>query len=119
MRPLPAPAAVTAVATAVLLLSACISPDIANLQVGDCVKDPRRDGRSFMDLESAECTEPDTVEVSNVYTITEYDDYPGEGPVKELAMAKCSWNGQWYLHPTSLSWNMGPGDAGRRIICFR
>lgn len=101
-----------------LLAAACSQLDasLTDLEPGDCVADP---GTRFQieSLDHVDCGDEDAVlQVSRVFTISGYDEYPGFEVIDRLVDRDCTTDTTAVMHPTQESWERA-GD--REVVCFR
>ncbi|MEU9604855.1 DUF4190 domain-containing protein [Streptomyces sp. NPDC048057] len=104
---------------------------VEDLSKGDCYDLPGagdKDGKEVSEVKIIDCDSPHEAEITGGYTITGYDDYPGEETLAPVAELRCEeidfayamdvWAipasmEPYYYFPTGESWKQGD----RRVSC--
>jgi hypothetical protein len=105
---------VAALAILVLACETVLDPSLLDLKAGDCVRDPGA-VTEVQELETADCSEADTLRVTKTFEITEHDSYPGDLELEDIAIEGCSPAALWLI-PTEESWNKADD---RKVVCFQ
>lgn len=111
-------ATILAIATFCLLLVSCapgLDASLTDLQKGDCVKDP---GFAFQveSLKHVDCEEDGVLEVTSVFQIKGYDEWPGQATVNSIVDRQCTFDTTAAMYPTEESWNSADD---RDVVCFK
>ena len=102
------------------LVVACtgeLDSSLTDFEVGDCIKDPSiGTGQSevVFSLDRVDCSEPGVLRVTQVFQVTQYDDFPGDAALASLVSSRCPL-ATFSLAPTEESWN---GADDREVDCF-
>jgi hypothetical protein len=101
-----------------LLLIGCapqLDASLTELENGDCVKDP---GPIFQvdSLEHVDCDGQAVLQVTSIFQIKGYDEWPGQATVNDIVDRQCAFDTTAALYPTEESWN---GADDRDVVCFK
>ena len=111
-------AIIVAVLAALSVVVACggLDSSLTDLEVGDCVKDPDLsvEAEEVGSLDHVDCSEANTLRVTEVFDITGYDDYPGDETIDSIVSSRCSIDAT-ILFPTNDTWNQADD---REVVCF-
>ncbi len=103
--------------TALFALAACQEGEsVFDLEVGDCVVglEPGPEAEEVERVRTVDCSELHDGEVVAHFDV-EGDDFPGEGPLRDMGLEGCPTEATTVLYPTEDSWNE-LGD--REISCI-